>query len=95
MRPYQDHTRTEIAELLQECTSDRANVMRLIAEHDAQPVPGGRDLDSLKAQLAANNYGGELQDRRGDIARRVQELQLELHIRDTPDLVAEFGPGAD
>lgn len=95
MRPYQDKTRTEIAQLLGECASDRSIVMALIAEHDAQPLPRGKDLESLQAQIASNNYGGELQDRRGEIARRVQQLQLELHIRDTPDLTADLGPGAD
>ncbi|WP_454138580.1 hypothetical protein [Microbacterium paulum] len=26
---------------------------------------------------------------------QVQELNFELHVRDTPDLLAKFGPGAD
>jgi glutamine synthetase type III len=36
-----------------------------------------------------------LHQQRSEIAQDVQALNLELHIRNTPDLIREFGPGAD
>lgn len=53
------------------------------------------DLEHLKKNLHLSSIGAKLSGRRAEIAKDTEQLELEMRIRDSPELVAEFGPGAD
>lgn len=95
-RPYQHLRRAEIAELLQENQQERDRLQaisdRLDAEADAI---SGEDVASIRRRMPLVHQSTEATKLRIALLEQVQDINFELHVRDTPELVAEFGPGAD
>lgn len=95
-RPYQHLRRAEIAEQLgaNQAERDRLQVIvdRLDAEVDAIR---GNDLESMKRRMPLNQQLIEGNNQISALLKEVQAINFELHVRDTPELVAEFGPSAD
>lgn len=53
------------------------------------------DLEHMKVSIQLNSQSLEVTNMLTAIAQDDQALQFELHIRDTPELVQQFGYGAD
>lgn len=95
-RPYQHLLRSEIADELEENQAERDRLEKIVdglqSELDAIR---GKDAESLKRSMALNRQMTELNYQIIALLKVVQDFNFELHVRDTPELVAKFGPGAD
>ena len=96
MREFQNLTRAEIRTDIDDSIAqaralgDFADARS--AEADKVRANGMEPL-RLKAPLVQQSRDALRQS--SELWQRVQALQFELHLRDTPDFVAKFGPGAD
>lgn len=53
------------------------------------------DVDHMKVSLQLTHQSISLTQMLTELAKDDQALEFELHIRDSPELVQQFGPGAD
>lgn len=100
VRDYQDMTRAEIETRIDELRAQNREygqcVERVEREVKEQLARGGLTfMDTCAIEWPALRIQSELTQRQITNAKEVQGLQVELHIRETPELVKEFGPGRD
>lgn len=53
------------------------------------------DLEHFKKTMPLMHQQSEAHRHRTQLAQEIQDINVELHIRDTPALAQEFGPGID
>ncbi|MDR6507753.1 hypothetical protein [Arthrobacter oryzae] len=53
------------------------------------------DIDHLKVTMQLTHQSTTVTQMLTELAKDDQALEFELHIRNTPELVQQFGPGAD
>ena len=95
-RPHQHLSRAEIADLLHANQAERDRLQGIIDRMQAEVDSiRGNDLESIKRQMPLNQQIINGTDQIIALLKEVQEINFELHVRNTPELVAEFGPGAD
>jgi len=100
MRDYQDWRRADITARIEALVKDSLEYRRTAerAEEEAKDkLARGRwsSMEALAIRAACNTVQHELSQRQRVNLDEVQALQVELAIRDSPELVAQFGPGRD
>ena len=100
MRDYQDWTRADITARIDALWAENAEyrrcAQRLKEEAAAKIARGGwTAMEAMAIENSSITAQMGLSQRQGANAREVQGLQVELAIRDSPELVAQFGPGRD
>lgn len=95
-RPFQHLRRAEIAEQLHANQAERDRLQEIIdrLQTEADAITGG-DLDSLRRRMPLSHQILIGTREITALLKEVQAFNFELHVRDSPDLVAQFGPGAD
>lgn len=95
-RPYQHLLRSEIAEALLGNQAERDHLQAIIDELQSElDAVRGNGIESLKRKMPLNHQITELTHQVIALLKIVQDFNFEIHVRDSPDLVAQFGPGAD
>ncbi|WP_434970472.1 hypothetical protein [Microbacterium sp. bgisy207] len=102
-RPYQTWTRAQIADRTLEIATAKTELDAHIARVKSGDIDvsdlAGRGhspemLETIKS-MRRSNIIIELTNQHISYSKEQQALNFELHVRDSPDLVREFGPGAD
>lgn len=64
-------------------------------ERHVERVKIKEDMSHMARSMQLISFSKSLSEERIVLAQDVQVLEFELHIRDTPELVEQFGAGAD
>jgi hypothetical protein len=102
-RPYQMLTRAEIADRTREISDAKAELDAHSKRVDSMDIDvsdqagRGHSAETLKMikSMRRSTLQIELSNQHIAYSKEQQALNFELHVRDTPDLVDKFGPGAD
>lgn len=102
-RPHQTWTRAQIADRMREildakaeldAQSERIESAEIDVSDQADRGHSQGMLEAIKS-MRRSTLQIELSNRHIAYSKEQQALNFELHVRDTPDLVEQFGPGAD
>lgn len=86
MRPYREWPRSEIHERRRAILAEQDQLARARKAVERDTALG--ESESLDLQLDMRKRSNALNDEDA-------QLRFELNVRDTPNLLAEFGPGRD
>ncbi|MBN9155561.1 MAG: hypothetical protein J0J05_16390 [Microbacterium sp.] len=95
-RPLQHLLRSEIDELERSNDAERSRLKAIIEQLKAEEASiQGRDEDSIRRSMSLSQQMLVAYQEITALLKDVQEINFERHVRNTPELTVEFGPGAD
>lgn len=93
MRPYQGLTRAEIQSLIDSKWAESRLLVEQAREKEEEATPL-RATEPMRF-VALLSESTRLTNACSDLVAECTNLKFELHVRDTPELVAKLGAGVD